>query len=457
MTNLEEPVAVTRAFVVHQPKWQRFQTTTTMTTSSNNKSPYQRQYAHVYHQRLAMLAPKCWNRVDQILSQEKEKDSSVKVLRILELQEGIRSFVVGTLVKESEGDTMLDGCRCKELDALYLEDESGRVALQVSPSVHGYTTGVVCAVQGIVGTDGVLKVEQVVTPNDVSPLTKASPPSSDNDNNSSKGPCLLLVSGLHCGDPTVSSLPRDLLLTFLEGHLAKDKAAQIAHMVIAGGLVAKINDTATTSNEPQKRGESSASVQSTVASLRELDRWIVQATAAGIPMDVFGGKDDPTTANWPQRPLHRSLLPNAHRYVKELLHCSPNPYAATLHEQSVVGTDGTNITDLVQSVLMEDSSKVSELEALRRTLEWSHVCPTGPDSVPTVPHMESDPMVLDQVPNVYFCGNATKFDTASVSIQDRQDTKECRLICVPDFGTTGEAVLVHLETNEVEVLRFVCE
>ena len=85
---------------------------------------------------------------------------------------------------------------------------------------------------------------------------------------------------------------------------------------------------------------------------------------------------------------------------------------------------------------------------LERQLEWSHMCPTGPSSVPTMPHAEKDPMVLEQAPRLYFCGNAPQFATTKFAPTGG------RMVCLPAFAETGEAVLVNLETMAVELLRF---
>lgn len=486
-----------RAYATFTPKWQRFQSTLIISStqvSSSKKGekqqlfPYQRQYSHVYHQRLAVLGPRCWERIDEEQKQHEMNDADenkvVKVQRILELREDVPSLVVGALVKESSanggsssssGDAPLHpDSHCKASDALYLEDESGRVSLGFSPklqvSLHEFPTGVVLGLQGTVGMDGVMAVDAIYTPKPPPPppLAKSSAPSSP-------PPHLLLLSGLHCGAPDVSSLPRDMLLSFLQGHFGTEKAACVSHVVIAGGLIYHQRDGCNSNNDVKQQQRWSKN--ETTAALRDLDAFLLQMTASGIPVTILPGQDDPTTANWPQRPLHAALLPRSSAAVsKSLLSRAPNPYAAAHHEKLVVGTNGTNVRDLTQRMMLVQPSKssttdptstttstttlqpISELQALQRTLEWSHICPTGPDSVPTVPHLERDPMVLTQWPSLYFAGNAHKFATRTVQQQqedhDSDDNNVCRLVCIPEFATTGQAVLVNMETLNVEILRF---
>jgi DNA polymerase delta subunit 2 len=450
-----------RAFATHTPKWQRFQSVLmvpsekaaiAVSKQATEVYAYSNQYSHVYDHRLVSLKPRCWQ------SMLKDKPSNVKeVGRVLELREDVPSMVVGTLVKETTDTDEAFICansKCRPSDQLFLEDVSGRVALALALAlqlqvgiehVHKYCTGVVVGAMGTVDKDGVLQVSKLYTPDQAPhPTIQGQFDTEDEENDSP--PHLMLVSGLLCGDPSVSSLPRDMLLSYLQGHFTPD-AKKVCRVIVAGPSVSSVN---------------------ALDGIKELDAWGVQLGNAGIPVDIVPAKSDPTTANWPQRPLHSSLFP--HSSTTRLWNRTPNPYAAGHGNIYVVGTDGENIKDLCQSILKlnmdekkNDSDtndaggdtdhnlvRLTELEALRQTLDWSHMCPTGPDSVPTVPHVDSDPMVLDQTPHVYFSGNASKFHTELI------ESEKCktRLVCLPNFSETGEAVLVNLKTLDVQVLRF---
>jgi hypothetical protein len=313
-------------------------------------------------------------------------------------------------------------------------------------------TGVVAVVEGTV-RDGALQVDAVHVPNPLPGLEAPAAASVEGADAETKS--LLLVSGLNCGDPAASPLPRDMLLSFLQGCFGVDKARTIGQVVVAGGLVS-----------PSSSGTGAGPAGGRVDALRDLDAWVLQAAACGAFVDVLPGRDDPTTANWPQRPLHRSLLPGSSGLASGVVHHVPNPYAAMLGDSFVVGTDGTNVQDLVRQlsrkpprgsdgdgiedgkIAAEPGGAVSELDALRLLLSWSHLCPNGPDSVPTVPNAEIDPMVLDRVPDLLFCGSSTRFATAAVG--------PCRLVCVPRFSSTGQAVLVHLRKGGAPSVELLC-
>ncbi|CAJ1942980.1 unnamed protein product [Cylindrotheca closterium] len=411
-----------RAYAARTPKWQRFQakllvpsTKAAGAVSKEESSvfPYQRQYSSVYYQRLMALKPRCWKAM--------ENETYKKIDRVLGLREKVPSLVVGTLVKEStdpKEDPMVSDSECRPSDQLYLEDESGRVSLELKET-HQFCTGVVIGVKGVVDASGTFQVEGLFPPATPDPVTLTGGITQSTP--ASHSPHLLIVSSLLCADADVSSLSREMLVAYLQGQFTLD-AAKVCRVLVAG-------------NGP--------GAQDVLQGVKDLDCFGMQLKSCGIPMDIMPGKNDPTTANWPQRPLHSSLIPNSGNFISRV----PNPYAAGHGKQLVVGTDGANIFDLQKFILNDQSERISELDALEKTLEWSHLCPTGPSSVPTVPHTERDPMVLEQKPQVYFCGNASKF--AHKVWEDGTV-----LLCVPKFSETSEAVLLNLETRKVELLRF---
>lgn len=74
-------------------------------------------------------------------------------------------------------------------------------------------------------------------------------------------------------------------------------------------------------------------------------------------------------------------------------------------------------------------------------------------SVAGIPYDTTDPFIIRQLPDVYVVGNQ-----AALEVERRViDGKEVVLVALPSFSTTGEAVLINLETLEVEPIRFEVE
>mmetsp|Transcript_16048 Transcript_16048/g.33204 ORF Transcript_16048/g.33204 Transcript_16048/m.33204 type:complete len:552 (+) Transcript_16048:182-1837(+) len=513
-----------RSFASHTPKWQRFQNKMVRSQDGNSSGSkpknsslssvkysdkeivsYQRQYSHVYSYRLAALKEGCKKALEKL---PPSRSSCKSVNRILELREDQLSNVVGTIIVESMNGNSDDNyyndnpgedrklhpdAVCRSHDQLFLEDESGRVALRfvvghesndgggegddASPGTttfaYEYCTGAVVGVRGSVDAMGVMHVRRIVDPVLAPPAT---PCGGDDDyDESTSSPHLLLVSSLLCGDPTVGSLPRELLVSYLQGHFG-ETASRVARIVVAGSGPGSVDPA---------------------MGLREFDLWGLEVTrTAGIPLDILPSATDPTTRNWPQRPLHSSLLPHTLRVAGNhnnnsgggcgtqnipMARMTPNPYEASIGNQVVLGTDGLNVRDLKKYVLKPPPSDtpqattsdkeidsdqppspqlLTELEALEQTLRWAHICPTGPNSPDIGMVPSDDPMVMSRgAPNVYFCGNceegfATKLLQHGSSSNNNDDASKTRLVCIPKFSETGEVVLVNLKTLEVEVLRF---
>ena len=388
----------TRLSATHTPQWQPYQLSMEIgsnKTSDTTTTIYSRQYSHVYSLRLRQLKSKCLANAPPHIR---------RTNRVLELEEdGAPCVVAGTIVKEHDGGDKLgnNNCRCLSNDTLVLEDESGRVQLTFRDDamVDLYCTGVVVAVVGALKGGGVFEVDQVVTPK----LTLPSQvPIVTNDADAQ----VLLLSGLDCGNPNVSGIARDLLIMYLQGHLI-DSAKTICRVVILGNSIHDAD------------------------SCQEFDDFVAQILSSGIPVDLLPGQNDPTTATWPQRPLHSSLLKYSGTYAS--LSRTPNPFKCKLDNIQLLGCDGKNIADLQEQMY----PPLSFMECMTRTLLWSHILPTGPAVTPMVPSDESDVFCLEELPHLYVAGNSDNFDTMLF--------ENCvRCVCVPKFCDTGQAVLVSL-------------
>ncbi|KAL3932995.1 MAG: hypothetical protein SGARI_003817, partial [Bacillariaceae sp.] len=428
------------------------ETTTSVESKQKEIFAYQRQYSHVYHHRLKALRDRCWEAL-----RKDDDDSTVSyadVGRILELKEDTPSRLVGTLVKECadpKEDPFVAKHSSRPSDALYLEDESGRVSLSFEKKttdkeednsepplwqIYQFCTGVVVGVEGTVDDKGILHVDRIVPPAFVPPPSLANSDVTASSEPMGQDPHVLLMSSVDCGDPQVSSLPREMLVSYLQGQFT-DSAAKVARIIVAG---------------------SGASATDPLNGLKELDMFLGKEIAGSeslqIPVDILPSAKDPTTSNWPQRPLHSSLLPLATK-DKKMVMTTPNPYEAVHGAKVVLGTDGLNVRDLQQCILKkpndaEDAPQsLTELEALEQTLRWAHLCPTGPDRLGMIP--TEDAMVMDKTtPHVYFCGNCEEGFATKLLSGDSDSEETTRLVCIPKFSETGEAVLVNLVTLDVE-------
>lgn len=385
-------------------------------------------------------------------------------------------------------------------DVLHLEDESGRVELSPDAVEVGdannntstldpnkVATGMVAAVVGKVdAATGVMHVHSInfAGPPPVETVAmKEGLRGASIDNDKEEGdPILLLVSGLGCGSdsPTDAqtgaslSLRREMLLDYLTDPQLGDGSSICRVVVAGGGITAPVNTTEDKENTQKTSSNNSSksksgkyeSTSNVTFSLRELDLYLTEILSSGIPVDYIPGWNDPTNANWPQRPLHSCLLPNSVGFV-DLFRRSTNPYESACSGVTVLGSDGLNVADLRRflpnnEVTDEGSdgkvSPSSSIDALQQTFNISHMAPTGPDSLPMFPSSESDPFLMTSRPSVYFAGNCDEFEARLVGdkgeLIDNLEDGATRLVCVPSFASTGEVVKVNLRTLECEVISF---
>jgi len=310
------------------------------------------------------------------------------------------------------------------------------------------------------------------------------------------------------------ALRREMLLEYLTdpANHSEDSpgggGASVCRVIVAGGgvaapaaLRAEEDDKENSTTAPTKRGDynsiaksnkskrassTSAAAERVALSLRELDLYLAELLGSGIPVDYVPGAHDPTNANWPQRPMHSCLLPLSCGFVDSFGR-GTNPYEGVVGGTAdgngnggvrVLGSDGLNVADLRRFLAEKKSGAnteseegdgdlveaVSCLDALNQTLRYGHMAPTGPDSLPTFPSSESDPFVLQRKPAVYFVGNCEEFGTRLVDAKGDEVTGDIagddgrgsvtRLVCIPSFAATGEAVLVKLRSLECEVVSF---
>ncbi|CAL1372386.1 unnamed protein product [Linum trigynum] len=374
------------------------------------------------------------------------------VCTVLSLEEGKECVIVGTLYKHMKLKPRILDEYSKERsviplvkphnfmdadDYLILEDEGGRVKLDgtvLLPSV--YVTGVVVALLGKETTKGDFLVDEV--------LEAGLAPQIDRPLKLEEDKYVVFVSGLGVGNMTANPLQFQLLVDHITGHLGDEKeqhmAAQIVHVVIAGNSVEIPSEFFNGQNLASKD-------QSKLSDpIKELDILLTQI-AAGLPLDIMPGPNDPTNFALPQQPLHRCLFPSS-RVYNTFRSCT-NPHCFELDKIKFLGTSGQNIEDMGKY-----SEAKGELEFMERTMNWRHMAPTTPNTLGCYPFTDRDPFLVESCPHVYFAGNQPKYDT---SLLNGPEGQIVRLISIPKFCETGVAVMLNLRNLECHTISFEAE
>lgn len=367
-------------------------------------------------------------------------------------------------------------------DRVFLEDDNARCALDLSMLPHEVgkmlVTGLVIAVRGKENrTTGAFSVVAVASV-DPAPQPPISKPTG-----SRRLVCLISAPGL-----TPVAPGHELLLDTLSGtidafNMESDDissnrfGSSIVHTIIAGNLISPAPSVPL-----PHESVSSDDKNKLAAVLRDADAFL-SALVAALPVSVMPGPDDATNTLLPQQPLHRCLLPGAAR--SKNLSRVPNPFVCTIDSIAFLGTSGQNVDDLAlydltptEGQTINDSTEATEgtfhangervLDIMELMINNRHLAPTCPDTLGVYPFTELDPFVLERTPHVMFVGNQKQFSTRLMKLpirceEEHEDSmtidtvlteKFVRLISIPRFDKTGQAVFVDLNTLECEVREF---
>ena len=328
---------------------------------------YDRQYAHLYFQRLRRLAPAVQARARAIWP-------DVPLRTILKVEEGVECAVVGTVYKDMKlkpsvldeytNDRSLkplvEGAKfISEGDALILEDEGARMTLGGDGSVlpvDDLVSGVIIAVRGVeVPGSRLFEVRDICFPGPA-PMPKAIAPALPATQDGDK--FVALVSGLEVGgaqDP----LPLQMLVDFLIGFLGcgseLELASKVTRVVIAGN---SLGDVGAPSAEPQGGKEGKLAL----SALKRCDMALTQLASA-MPVDVMPGPRDPTNVALPQQPLNKCLFPSTTTYAN--FGRVTNPHRFVTGGRAFLGCAGQNLDDVMRYLNHEDI-----LGCMASLLEW---------------------------------------------------------------------------------------
>lgn len=399
---------------------------------------FSKQYAHIYSARLCtfrnILTPLIKNKWS----------NKYKILKLCDLREsGTSCVIIGTLFKLQE----LKPSILKELsdqleiipqptrthfvhdsDSLVLEDELQRIKLVSDViDIHQVVTGVVCAILGSEDEDGIFTVKDVCWPG--CSIQKPLPVRNEDR-------YIVLMSGLNMASKSADQiLSLHLFLEWMSGLAGtsyyQEEVSKIVRVIIAGGVFANHSDESVLN-------------ESDVISSAELVDSLAAAICGVAPLDIMPGCKDPNDVMLPQKPFHYCLFPKATEY-KSFRRVS-NPYECEIGGLLCLGTSGEPVKDIMRYSKLDNSQEV-----LKKTLEWRHLAPTCPDTVPCTPSVDTDPFIIYNCPAIYFSGNADEFGT---TLYEGEEGQRIRIVSIPDFCNTKSIAIINLANLECYSMSF---
>lgn len=262
-----------------------------------------------------------------------------------------------------------------------------------------------------------------------------------------ESPLIVLMSGLDWEHEADFYMSLELLQQWIFGNLEYTEddaerdweAASIVRVIIAGNAIkanVKEKHTLFGTSEVSEHND-------TIEALQKLDTFIHNLSKS-VHVDLMPGEYDPTNYMLPQQPLHPCMFSKSGR-LKSFQGVS-NPYNFESAGRSILGSSGQNVLDIKRYSKIE-----KDIDALSASLKWSHIFPTGPDTLPCHPFYEADPFVIEECPHLYFAGNCADFDTDVVISSGGTKT---RLVCIPKFSETQTVAVVNLRTLNAHKMSF---
>lgn len=405
---------------------------------SVNDKNFQRQYAHIYSERLLNLRPK--------LEKAVKKVYDLPFYKLKDLECNVRCIIIGTLfksmqlrptiLKELSEDNNIPlqpmDCYIDDSDELYLEDEVQRIILVGNVKASEYVTGITTAIIGQEKEEdhGKFYVEEMFE----LPLPSQDPLPSLRDDL-----WIALISGLDLGETNDDLVSLQILVDYLTGTLGcnedQKNISRITRCIFAGN---SLNATTVDKDNVQKaKYLSKKSTSSSIEAMRALDHFLGQIVS-NMDVTLIPGKNDPANYALPQQPFHKCMFPIAAK--SKNFHLSTNPCRLNVEGFDILGHSGTPLENIHQY-----SSLESNIGLLQKTLKWRHLAPTAPDTLSCYPLFNKDPFIVEESPHILFSGNHDQLEHRIFN----ERNKKILLLTLPRFSITKTFVLVNLRNFEV--------
>ncbi|PVU87199.1 hypothetical protein BB561_006437 [Smittium simulii] len=417
------------------------------------------QYSGIYRKRLQTLWPVLLSKIEQKwnpnIGTALQPQNLTILSKIGDVSEKNDLAIIGTLSLSQKGKPSILEEISKSLwekessfpknfwsenDELWLEDESGRILLELSnmKTAPVLVNGMVVAFYGDVLSNGTFVVKEFLDPG----LAKQKEVQNHSiDQESDK--YIAIISGLGLNQTESITKPMQMFAEFLSGVLGSDTASSLASsiscLVVAGNSI-DINDTSSDFVLEKAKQYGLANTNDSVISsvindekdaFNNLDNYFVEL-AKLLPVLVMPGDLDPVSVLMPQKKIPANiLLPNSLKYSS--FYPLTNPSWFSIDE------------------IKKSTKNKSALEVSISTLTGRHICPTSPDTLPCYPSLNHDPFILYEAPHVYFIGNQESFDITTYT-----DENGCKvtIVLVPKFKTTGDVVLINTSNFEAKIINF---
>lgn len=87
---------------------------------------------------------------------------------------------------------------------------------------------------------------------------------------------------------------------------------------------------------------------------------------------------------------------------------------------------------------------------MEKCLAWGHLAPTAPDTLGCFPYTDTDPFVLQSLPDVFIAGNQPRYMARKTEIHGHS----VLLVAVPKFSQSESLVRINLKQLRSQLISF---
>ena len=346
----------------------------------------------IYRRRHAMIAPWLANRLPEPICPD-----------ISCVQVGQRCSVVGTIMKENS-------CTRPGLkqDSVLLTDAKGQLRLS-GVRFERVVSGIVIGVNGVLKTPTEFAVSRLFEPvfPDLEPVYTQEPLK------------VAFISNLVLNSDDFDMVTGDKLIEAINSDHA------IKHVVLLGSTFPAIEDATPADWAFKLR----------ITEPGPLDIFESFLNRLNCHKLLIPGEYDPVPATLPQP----AILP---QFIADVdnADAATNPVSFSIENLQFICSSGDSVLDVVRDTGM------SFHEAQIMLLTWRHLAPSHSQNFEHLVFPDTDPLVLDSIPNVFVCGHADKAAW--------NDINGVTVISVPDFWATRSIVVFDGNTGECTSMDF---
>ena len=339
-------------------------------------------------------------------------------------------------------------------DFLLLEDNSGRIRInsQLSENINigEYISGIPLSFKGFLDDKGLFIVNDVLFYTPEIKIIKNTNNDINDDNNKN---LILFISSLEIGHPNEkngkSILGRNTLLHFIQNlnnlnEKTYNISNKISRIIICGNSIYSPDDSEQVEKGSYIKQELNTRIYEIILNNYEkLDEYI-EKISNYISIDIIPGNEDINGDYFPQNGIDKILFEKNKNTIDKTLFLVSDPYSFYINNTHFLGTSGYNINSIKQITTFNNN-----LDIMEKILLWSHLSPNAPDTLKIFPYQNYDPLLLDFVPDVFFCGGK-KFEYRKKNFRG----KDILFISLPSFREMLSGVIYNVDNGNVMEINF---